>query len=52
MCLGGALFCLIIGAHATVSKFELITRDPAKYKTYYPQLTLIQPDSVNTPDVI
>ena len=41
-----------IGAHATVSKFELITRDPTKYKTYYPQLTLIQPDSVNTPDAI
>ena len=41
-----------IGAHATVSKFELITRDPAKYKAYYPQLTLIQPDSVNTPDAI
>ena len=41
-----------IGAHATVSKFELITRDPAKYKTYYPQLTLIQPDSVKTPDAI
>ena len=41
-----------IGAHATVSKFELITRDPAKYKKNYPQLTLIQPDSVNTPDAI
>jgi len=41
-----------IGAHATVSKFELITRDPAKYKAYCPQLTLIQPDSANTPDAI
>ena len=32
-----------IGAHATVSQFELITRDSAKYNTYYPQLKLIKP---------
>lgn len=32
-----------IGAHATVSQFELITRDSAKYNTYYPQLKLIDP---------
>ena len=32
-----------IGAHATVSEFELITRDVAKFKTYYPQLKLIHP---------
>lgn len=34
-----------IGAHATVSKFELITRDVAKFNTYYPQLKLIHPDA-------
>lgn len=34
-----------IGAHATVSEFELITRDVAKFKTYYPQLKLIHPDA-------
>lgn len=34
-----------IGAHATVSKFELITRDSGKYKTYFPQLKLIDPKS-------
>ena len=34
-----------IGAHATVSQFELITRDPTKYNTYYPQLKLIDPKS-------
>lgn len=34
-----------IGAHATVSQFELITRDSGKYKTYYPQLKLINPMS-------
>ncbi len=32
-----------IGAHATVSSFKLITRDIAKYKTYYPNLQLITP---------
>lgn len=34
-----------IGAHATVSQFDLITRDSGKYKTYYPQLKLIDPKS-------
>ena len=33
-----------IGAHATVSKFDLITRDSAKYKTYFPSLKLVCPD--------
>jgi len=33
-----------IGAHAAVSGFELITRDTAKYKTYFPQVKLIFPD--------
>ena len=32
-----------IGAHATVSSFNLITRDTAKFKTYYPNLTIISP---------
>ncbi|MEZ5476864.1 MAG: PIN domain-containing protein [Thiolinea sp.] len=34
-----------IGAHATVSQFYLITRDSAKYTTYYPQLKLIDPQN-------
>ena len=33
-----------IGAHVAVSKFELITRDVSKYKTYFPQITLIHPE--------
>lgn len=33
-----------IGAHAAVSKFDLITRDSARYKTYFPSLKLIHPD--------
>lgn len=32
-----------IGAHASVSRFGLITRDIAKYKTYFPQAQLIHP---------
>lgn len=36
-----------IGAHATVSQLELITRCSAKYNTYYPQLKLIDPKSVD-----
>ena len=34
-----------IGAHAIVAQFDLITRDSAKYTTYYPQLKLIDPKS-------
>ena len=34
-----------IGAHAAVSKFELITRDASKYETYFPQVKLIHPES-------
>ncbi|MCF6337729.1 MAG: type II toxin-antitoxin system VapC family toxin [Gammaproteobacteria bacterium] len=32
-----------IGAHASVSQFGLVTRDLAKYKTYFPQVRLIHP---------
>lgn len=32
-----------IGAHAIVSSLNLITRDIAKYKTYYPNLKIISP---------
>lgn len=33
-----------IGAHVAVSKFDLITRDSNKYKTYFPQVRLIHPE--------
>ncbi len=33
-----------IGAHASVSQFDLITRDLSKYKTYFPQVKLIHPE--------
>lgn len=32
-----------IGAHVLVGKFDLITRDTNKYKTYFPQVKLIHP---------
>ena len=32
-----------IGAHAAVSSFDLITRDLAKFKTYFPSVNLISP---------
>ncbi|RLA45413.1 MAG: DNA-binding protein [Gammaproteobacteria bacterium] len=33
-----------IGAHASVSQFGLVTRDMAKYKTYFPQVQFIHPN--------
>jgi len=33
-----------IGAHVSVEKFDLITRDTNKYATYFPQVKLIHPE--------
>ncbi|MBV8681369.1 MAG: type II toxin-antitoxin system VapC family toxin [Caulobacteraceae bacterium] len=34
----------LIGAHAAVAGHLLVTRDPARYRTYFPKLALIAPD--------
>jgi predicted nucleic acid-binding protein len=34
----------LIGAHAAVAGYRLLTRDPRRYRTYYPQLSLIAPN--------
>ena len=36
-----------IGAHAAVAGYSLMTRDVARYRTYFPKLPLIAPDGVS-----
>jgi predicted nucleic acid-binding protein len=33
-----------IGAHAAIAGYLLMTRDAARYRTYYPKLSLITPN--------
>jgi hypothetical protein len=33
-----------IGAHAAVRGYHLLTRDPARYRSYFPTLTVIAPE--------
>ncbi|MBL4681139.1 MAG: PIN domain-containing protein [Pseudomonadales bacterium] len=41
------LFEFFIGAHASISRFNLITRDVSKLKTYFPQVKLIFPGATD-----
>lgn len=34
----------LIGAHAAIAGYRLLTRDPARYRSYYPSISLIAPD--------
>jgi predicted nucleic acid-binding protein len=33
----------LIGAHAAVRRYRLLTRDAARYRTYFPTVELIAP---------
>lgn len=37
-----------IGAHAAVAGYLLMTRDAARYRTYFPKLSLIAPNGTST----
>ena len=41
----GALADFFIGAHAAVEQLPLLTRDTQRYRTYFPTVVLIAPES-------
>lgn len=43
---GSVLPDFFIGAHAEVARLPLLTRDPRRYRSYFPDVTLIAPDTI------
>jgi len=41
----GVLPDFFIGAHAQIAGLTLLTRDPRRYRTYYPDIELITPEA-------
>jgi len=37
-----------VGAHAAVNRYRLLTRDVARFSTYFPTIQLITPDSISS----
>jgi predicted nucleic acid-binding protein len=35
----------LIGAHAAISGYALLTRDAARYRTYFPELDIVSPET-------
>lgn len=42
---GGVLPDFFIGAHATVAGIPLLTKDARRYRSYFPRLELLSPDT-------
>jgi len=36
---------IFIGAHAAVARIPLLTRDARRYRSYFPKLELLSPDT-------